>query len=291
MEWPTALLAVGVYGLWATVVAAYGTVPTWILAPAGAVLVTLHGSLQHEILHGHPTRSRRLNTAVGSIPLSLWLPFARYRQTHLLHHLDDRLTDPLDDPESYYWTDEDWRRLGPVGRGLVEAQTTLAGRVLIGPFWSIGRFLLDEAGRVRRGEPGARRTWAVHLAWCVPVVLWVTVVGGMPLWLYVATMVLPGTAILLVRSFAEHKAAPEASERVAIVENARILGPLFLFNNLHVVHHTRPGLAWYRIPGFYRRHRANFIRRNNGYVYRSYGEIFRLYFLRPKEPVAHPFVV
>ena len=50
----------------------------------------------------------------------------------------------------------------------------------------------------------------------------------------------------MVRSFAEHRAVPEAERRTAIVENASILGPLFLFNNLHAAHHLRHRLPWYQ---------------------------------------------
>ena len=72
-------------------------------------------SLQHEIIHNHPTRWRRLNRALGTWPLVLWLPFEIYRRTHLQHHNDNRLTDPLEDPESYYHTSEQWRAWGRWG--------------------------------------------------------------------------------------------------------------------------------------------------------------------------------
>ena len=46
----------------------------WIVIPVGVLLITLHGSLQHEIVHGHPTRWQDVNRALGMVPLSLWLP-------------------------------------------------------------------------------------------------------------------------------------------------------------------------------------------------------------------------
>ena len=49
-----------------------------------------------------------------------------------------------------------------------------------------------------------------------------------------------------------------------------------------------PRVAWYKLPALYARHRAHYRRRNEAYVYRSYGEIFRQYFLRAKDPVPHP---
>jgi fatty acid desaturase len=281
-------LTLGCYGSWLAVTFCFDALPIWFSLIAGSLLITLHSSLQHEILHGHPTRSRRVNKLLGMIPLSLWIPFERYRQTHLLHHIDERLTDPLDDPESYYWTDEDWRRIGPVGQALVQVQTTLLGRVLVGPFWSMARFLSDELNRVIRNDRGARRVWAEHLLFCIPVLLWLSVVCGIPVWLYVFGMVAPGTAILLIRSFAEHKALPDAPERTAIVENSWILGPLFLFNNLHALHHEQPTIPWYRYPAFYRANRERLVQENGGLVYDSYLEVARRFLLNSHDKPKHP---
>jgi len=50
-------------------------------------------SLQHEIIHGHPTRKRWLNNLIGQWPLALWLPFENYRHSHLAHHNDEVLLD------------------------------------------------------------------------------------------------------------------------------------------------------------------------------------------------------
>src|SRR5215472_2844298 len=61
VEIPTMLVAVLAYGGWLAATLMYGRWPLWIVAPLTAVLVTLHGSLQHEIVHGHPTRWRRVN--------------------------------------------------------------------------------------------------------------------------------------------------------------------------------------------------------------------------------------
>ena len=63
---------------------------------------------------------------------------------------------------------------------------------------------------------------------------------------------------------------------------------LFLNNNLHVVHHMHPRVAWYRLPRLFAENRARYLRRNDGYYYRSYAEVFRKHFLRAKDPVPHP---
>ena len=288
VELQTLLLIFATYGAWLAITLAYDRWPLWLVAPVTAVLLTLHSSLQHEILHGHPTRWRSLNHLLAVVPLSLWLPYERYRENHLNHHINDRLTDPLDDPETNYWTPEDWARLGTIGRGLVRIQLTLAGRMIVGPYWRIPRFLRDELRSIVANQGRARAIWLEHLLWCVPVVLWVTQVCGIPFWLYVVAMVAPGNSILLVRSFAEHRARPPMRERTAIVERSWLLGPLFLFNNLHAMHHEEPRMPWYEYNARYRAIRERLIAANGGLVYVTYFDVARRFLFRPHDAPEHP---
>ena len=288
IEWPTIALAIVIYGLWLLATYFWRHIPWPALTALGAWVIAWQMNLQHEVIHGHPTPSRRVNEAIGVWPLSLWLPFSLYRTTHLRHHQDANLTDPFEDPESYYFTAAGWRDLGPARRALVAAQSTLLGRLVLGPAWMVGRFVVDLVRGVLRNKDDARSILIRHGIQCVPVLIWVIGVCGMPLWLYAACFVYPGMSLAMVRSFAEHRAAPEPSKRTAIVENARILGPLFLFNNLHVAHHLRGGLPWYQIPTFYRLNRAALIEHNGGLVYDSYFDVARRYLLTPHDRLVHP---
>ena len=288
VEWQTAALALVIYGGWALLTFHHAGLPLWALALGGAWFTAWHGSLQHELMHGHPTRLRSVNTAIAYPPLALWLPFIRYRQSHLRHHLDERLTDPLDDPESYYWTQAQWRSLNRIERALVTVQSTLLGRMLIGPLWSITRFLKFELLAILAGDRALRRIWALHALACAAVLYWVITVCGMPLWKYLLCFVYAGTALSLVRSFAEHKADSEVERRTATVENSWIFGVLFLFNNLHAAHHLRPALPWHELPYWYARNREALSARNNGLVYRSYVDVFRRFFVRRYEQLIHP---
>ncbi len=289
IEWPTLALAVLVYAAWIAATLAYRHWPLALDAPAVALPLILHSSLQHEILHGHPTRRATLNRWLAIWPLSLWLPFPIYRETHLAHHRDERLTDPLDDPESYYWTPEAWASAGRWTRTALRAQQTLLGRVILGSFWRIGAFWHAEARRIVGGDRRRRRLWLEHLLWCLPVLAWLRFACAMPLGVYVTTMVIPANGILLIRSFAEHRARPRVRERVAIVERSWILGPLFLFNNLHALHHERPSIPWYRYPGRYRRHRDRLVAENGGLVYDTYFAVARRFLVRAHDAVPHPF--
>ncbi|TFF17204.1 fatty acid desaturase [Jiella endophytica] len=288
IEWPTLILAAAIYGGWGLLTYFHAAIPLLALIPAAAWTIAWHGSLQHEIIHGHPTRWRALNRALGFVPLSLWVPFARYRMLHLSHHRDERLTDPLDDPESYYWTDADWARLSPIGRGLVEAQTCLAGRLVIGPAWSIARFLTTELRAIRAGDRVVRAIWLRHLLGVAAILAWLSLVCGFSPLAYLLIFVYPGTALQLVRSFAEHKAEGAVEKRTAVVEGSPVLGLLFLNNNLHAAHHAHPTLPWYRLPAWYRANRAALLEDNGGLRYEGYGDVFRRFLLAPHDRPAHP---
>jgi fatty acid desaturase len=286
-ELPTWILILVVYGGWGLLILCHAALPIWLLLPAGAWLVAWHMSLQHEILHGHPTRWRWLNSALGFPPLSLWLPYERYRATHIRHHRNADLTDPERDPESFYLPPERWARRGWLGRQLAWCGNTLAGRLVLGPATGVAVFLIAELRSLARGDAKAWRIWLVHGIGVAALLYWIHVVCGLPIGLYLACAY-AGTALGLVRSFAEHQAAERVAHRTAIVENAPVLGLLFLHNNLHVVHHDRPELPWFEIPRCYRAQRRTMIARNGGLVYDGYGEIFRRFLFRPHHAPPHP---
>ena len=281
-------LVVTIYGMWLALTWFHASIPWPLLFVGGAWVVAWHSSLQHELIHGHPTRWPAVNRALGLPPLVLFLPFDRYRALHLAHHRDHHLTDPLEDPESQYWTETDWRALHPLARVVVRCIARLAGRLVIGPIWAIGRFLYRDAGRWRRDLPGIRAAWATHLPMLALVLIWVVGVCRMNPLAYVLCFMLPGFSLLMVRSFAEHRAAGPEDHRTAIVERAPVMGLLYLHNNLHLAHHERPALAWYRLPGWYRQERERLVRKNGGLVYRGYGDVARRFFLRPHDRSVHP---
>ena len=83
IEWPTVALAIFIHAGWLALTFLHAFLPIWLLVPMGAWLIAWHSSLQHELVHGHPAGSQRVNRAMGSVPLSLWLPYDVYRTSHL----------------------------------------------------------------------------------------------------------------------------------------------------------------------------------------------------------------
>ncbi len=285
-EWPTLLLMIACYLVWMV-----GT--TWLSTlwlPLGiavtTVSVTLHSSLQHEVLHGHPFRIKPLNEALVFLPLGLIFPFGRFRDTHLAHHHDERLTDPYDDPESNFFDPEVWARLSRPRRALLRFNNTLLGRLVVGPGLSALSFAEGDIRAIAAGDRAILRDWLLHLVGLVVVARWVQN-SDMPGWAYVLSAYM-GLSVLKIRTYLEHRAHDLARGRSVVVEGGYVLPFLFLNNNLHVVHHTKPGVAWYRLPALYRANKDEYLRRNDGYRYANYAEIFRRYFFKPKDPVPHP---
>ncbi len=288
VEWPTVLLIAATYAGLIVLMLNFHALPWWIVAPLAGYLIALHGSLQHEILHGHPTRNRLVNELLVFINPSIWFPYRRYRKLHLIHHNDDNLTDPRLDPESYYLLPEDWARLSPVLQLVYTINNTLAGRMILGPIIGTIRFWSSELGEILRGDREIIRAWALHVLSIAIVLGFAVFVCDIAVWQYLVFFAWPGIGLSLIRSFCEHQAVHDLGERTIIVESAPPLSLMFLNNNLHVAHHTRPQLAWYRIPAYYRAERETLIARNHGYLMHGYREIFRRYFLKPKEPVVYP---
>ena len=287
IEWPTLALILGCYALWALGT----TVLSALWLPLGFVVtmlaITLPSSLQHEVLHGHPFASRLANEALMFLPLGVIYPYGRFRDLHLAHHRDENLTDPYDDPESNYMDPKVWVRLSPALRVILRANNTLLGRMLIGPAVSVFALLRGDLAAIRAGDRAIRRDWLLHLAGMVPVLVWLVAVAAIPFWLFVLSCY-GALSILKIRTFLEHRAHELARGRTVIVEGRGPLPFLFLYNNFHVVHHAKPNLAWYRLPALYEERKEEYHRRNDGYVYRSYAEVFHRYFLRTKDPVPHP---
>lgn len=288
VEWPTLIMLIATYGVWAIgTTAAYGLHPALGIVVTG-ICIAQFSSLQHEILHGHPFRSRRLNEALAFPALTLTVPFGRFRDTHLAHHHDPILTDPYDDPESNFLDPVVWARVPRWLKVIYRINNTLSGRVVIGSLLGNFRWLVTEWDGIRRDLPGLRRDWALHLLGLVPVVAWLWL-AAMPWWGYLLAAWI-GHALLKIRTFLEHRAHEIARARTVVVEDRGPLALLFLNNNLHVVHHMHPQVPWYRLPRLYAANREHYLRRNDGYLYRSYLEVFRAHFFSAKDPVPHPLM-
>ena len=296
LEWPTLGLFIACYTVWMVTTWSFTIIVTsWGMAAGCALLffitaltAAFHTSLQHEVVHGHPTPWPLINEALVFPSLIFVYPFRRYRQLHLKHHIDANLTDPYDDPESYFWPQNGQEKIGPVKLFLLEQNNTFVGRMFLGPLLGLWGFYHTEYIRLKNDEKGVRKAWGLHIIGCLAVYFWLSYICGIAFWLYALLVIYPGVSWILVRSFAEHQASETVRGRCAIVEAHPFFGLLFLNNNLHMVHHAHPGTAWYDLPNLYQTRKQHFLTTNNGYMFRGYSAIIRRYAFRKKQDVFHP---
>jgi fatty acid desaturase len=286
-EWPTVMVLAACYGLWVV-----ATTVLWeAFAPGAfvvlAVAIAWHSSVQHEALHGHPFRDARLNAALVFPALGLLVPYGRFRDTHLAHHLDAVLTDPYDDPETNYHDPAVWAAMPRWRRAVLEFNNTLLGRLVVGPAVGMAGFLSADLRAIRRADRKVLVAWLWHGPAVAVAVLWVWW-AAVPGWAWLVACY-AAMSLLKIRTFLEHQAHERVRGRTVVIEDRGPLAWLFLNNNYHVVHHMHPRVPWYRLPGLYAANRERYLARNEGYAFRSYAEVFRRFFLRAKDPVPHPF--
>lgn len=285
--WPTWALIVCVYCSWGVLMSNATELSWWLVSPLAAVILCLHGSVQHELLHGHPTPWGWFNDALGWLPLSLWIPYFKYRDDHRLHHRVDTLTDPGLDPESYYHWPERWQAMSPPIRLLWHLNYTFLGRMVIGPWLVVGLFLVTQLKEVSKGGLYHWRNWALHLVLMVSLILWLSH-QGVIWWQYVVMCVWPGLSLTLMRSYAEHRPGSNNHKRCAIVEGSWFTRLLFMNVNLHQVHHEFPQLPWFMVNRHWQTHRQLILQRNGGYFYKGYWSLMRQTLLRQKDSPIYP---
>lgn len=286
VEWPTLTLIFVCYGVFGLALFVLPHVHPALAILTLVPVIALHSSLQHEVIHGHPFQERRLGEVLVFPSLNLAIPYLRFRDTHLAHHMDATLTDPYEDPESNYLDPARWARLPSVARAILKLNNTLLGRMVIGPLVGQVAFIADDLRLIRASDRSVLAGWLSHLppTLAILALVWVS---PLPVWAYLLACY-GGLSILKIRTFLEHQAHERARGRTVIVEDRGVLAFLFLNNNLHVVHHMHPKLPWYRLPRIYFNNREKYLARNDGYRYASYAQIFRQHFLRAKDPVPHP---
>lgn len=287
-EWPTWLLIPAVYGSW------FGTL--YLSHVLGLMATTLllilsctwYMSLQHELVHGHPTRHRGLNKLLGFAPLAVWFPYTLYMESHLRHHNDAHLTQPGVDPETHYVSDEVWQRSGWFMRALFVHRKRFWGRFVFGPAMAISAVLQEAVDQFRAGNFKYLPMWLLHIAMLVAMLAAIEYWTPVAAWYYLLCVAYPALSLAMVRSYYEHRAAEDCKHRIAINEASLPMRLLYLNNNYHLVHHDLPGLPWYLLKRVYQADRDAYIARCGGFRLGGYLELARRFGLTPVDAPVHP---
>lgn len=279
-EWPTWLLAASLYLGWGLVVVFWSTLGDGWGSAALLLLTCWYMSLQHELVHGHPTASPKINRLLGLAPLAVWYPFDLYLHSHLIHHQDEHLTRPGIDPESNYLTADQFAALPAWQKVCWRWQRSVLGRLVVGPALAIVPTWADIVRKPLRGDWSQTASWAEHLL-LLAGMLWALQhwAGISPLHYVLITY--PALGLAMLRSLYEHRPANRPAHRIAINEAGLFWRLLYLNNNFHVVHHETPTMPWYRLRSTYLADRAGYLQRNGGFLVPGYGHLVRRFALRP----------
>ncbi|SFN21332.1 Fatty acid desaturase [Candidatus Pantoea varia] len=286
-ELPTWLLMGAIYGGWFSVMLNVQTLGRLAATLLLIVFTSWYMSLQHELIHGHPTRWPRVNQLFGILPLAVWYPYGLYRDSHLAHHRNHTLTEPDEDPETYYLSAARWATLPRWQQHLVHLRNTFPGRLLIGPLLDVVATLGGMLQVLRRGDRSAIAMWLLHGTLLALLFFWMARQGFPPLW-YLLAVSYPALALTKVRSFYEHRAADDPLARSVNNEASWPWRMLFLNLNYHSVHHDLPGVPWYGLRRLYLRDRDHYYHRNHGFRVAGYRVWLRQFWARPVGVNAHP---
>ena len=280
-EWRTIAVIAAIYGLTVLTVLRHEVLTPWLTIPVLSVLGAWHLSMQHETIHGHPFRHVWLNDLIGSIPVTLWIPYFSFKKDHIEHHQSD-LTHPGLDNESYYVSPEAWESAGKLRKAAYWANRTILFRMFVWTIVSTVTYLWSKIRLMLRGD---KQTWfamSTHVAGLVLVVYFVRSVAEMPLWQFALGTTYGGRILNAIRPFPEHKYQSDTEVRTAMVMAGPFMSLLMLNNNLHVAHHEEPGVAWYEVPNMSARVNAVERAREAGLLYEGgYAEVFRRFSFKP----------
>lgn len=284
---PTWLVIASIYGGWFGVLSHAEQLGKPLTAVLLVLLLTWYMSLQHELMHGHPTRWSGVNWLLGMAPLAIWFPYGLYRDSHRAHHRNEQITCPERDPESYFVSMSHWESCGGLRRVLLRFRNTIAGRLLIGPIFSVAGAVRDEWRRMTRGEVRIIGRWLLHIVLVVVLLSWIERNSGLSPLFYLFAIAYPALALALVRSFHEHRPATRPEQRSVLNDAGWFWRLLFLNNNYHLVHHDLPDVPWYGLRKLYLEDRARYDERSGGYCIAGYSDWLRRHAFSPVEHPVH----
>lgn len=287
-EWPTWLVIASLYGGWLALVHFFTHLPGWVTYPGLIVLTAWFMSLQHEILHGHPTRWPTLNRLFVLFPICPWFPYDIYRDTHLAHHRNEWLTTPGIDPEANYLSAEAYDALGPFQKAVYRSLRSIAGRSAFGSVLAVYHTWKDGLGECFRGNFRYLGTWTIHFSLLAALLWWLHREAGITPLHWVLTIAWPALILAMLRSYYEHRPLNHPSHRIVINEAAWPWRLLYLNNNFHSVHHDHPLLPWYQLPAAYQADRDGYLDRNAQFLIPGYGYLLRRHLFKPVDSPRHP---
>ena len=286
-ELPTWLIIFITYGSWFLLIVNFTHLHPLLAMLLMTLVLTLHSSLSHELIHGHPTENQTLNNLIAYPPIGLIYPYTVFRETHLIHHDNKNITLPGVDPESFFNGAEPWQKRSQVFQYLAWFNMTLFGRLLIGPGVSVvllTRYALQE---IFQSSLRRKLMWTMHFAMTISLVVVLYRIFNIAPWQYLLCAY-AAMSLIQLRSFYEHRPETIPTHRSVIQEACPFFSLLFLNNNYHYVHHKNPNMPWHQIKREYWKNQTQYLTENGQFQVKGYSNWLR-YLFRPINSPVHPF--
>lgn len=246
INWPTLLLLAGgvtVY-LASTALALTGTWPWWPSVVLNAIAAFVLFTVSHEAAHHSASADGTLNTWLGRVATVFFAPHAGFRMWRFIHMQHHRFTNHADGSDPDHFTHRGARWTQPL-------------RWLTIDLWYIVFYVPKMRTRPRGEIVEAVVTWAILLA--IAAVAIVTGNGLALLVLYFLPLRIAIFVLGWAFDYLPHNqltATPE-EDRFRTTRNRigleRLLSPLLLYQNYHLVHHLHPVVPFYRYIAVWRR--------------------------------------
>jgi ferredoxin-NADP reductase/fatty acid desaturase len=254
LAWPTVALYVATLALFAAEVAAFAAgVSAWVTVPMGAAVTFLMFSVLHESTHHAVSTHTGLNDLLGRISVPFVAPYAAFSMLKFIHIEHHRNTNEAKDTDPDAWTSEGpWWQL-PFRWATIDA-------------WYVVFYGRRLRRRPRREQVAAALTVAAFAGVVVAVVLTGTFTA------FAVLVLLPQRIGLTVLAwwfdYLPHHGLTitqrEDKYRATRVRvgGEKVLTPLFVYQNYHLVHHLHPSIPFYRYVRAWRRNESAYLDRD-----------------------------
>jgi fatty acid desaturase len=252
VAWPTVALLTCGLALWGGSSALWltGQWPWWISSALNAVASYLLFTVAHEAAHHSAATDSALNRWIGRLAVPLFAPISSFPVWRFIHNQHHRFTNHTDgsDPDHYTMAGPPWQRL---------------------PRWMTVdlQYLVFYIGR-RKGRPIAEQREQLGALAVLAAVTAAAILTGHGFDILVL-LYLPSRVALVYLAWAfdylpHHRLhhTPE-QDRMKATRNRigleRLLTPLLLYQNYHLVHHLHPVIPFYRYIAVWRRNEEAYL--------------------------------
>ena len=246
VNWPTILLLVGGVTVFvgSTALALTGVWPLWPSVILNTIASFVLFTVSHEASHHSASSSTGLNTWLGRLATPFFAPHAGFRMWRFIHMQHHRFTNHADGSDPDHFTHRGARWTQPL-------------RWLTIDLWYIVFYVPKMRTRPRGEIVEAVITWTILIAIAV---LAITTGHGIDLlFLYFLPIRISILFLGWAFDYLPHNqlTATPQENRFQTTRNRvgleRLLSPLLLYQNYHLVHHLHPVVPFYRYIKVWRR--------------------------------------